>query len=156
MKRFNSFLVFMFAFLPGAGYMYMGLMRKGLEAMMLVFGCIFVFNWIDLGGLAAVIAIPLWFYFFFDTFLVRRKLEQNEEVDEDGLINMLALLGENKLYYIGIGLVVIGVLATLNNLSMDLSGFWQYFDLARKYVPSLLLIAGGIFLLTRNRRSSIN
>ncbi|MGE5416576.1 MAG: hypothetical protein ACM3UZ_07425 [Acidobacteriota bacterium] len=156
MKRFNTLLVFMFALMPGAGYMYLGLMRKGLEAMILFFGGIFVIDFIGFDGLMPVFIVPLLFYFFFDTFVTRKKLEHNEDVDENGLLNMMALLGENKQYYIGLGLVLVGIFAVMHNLSYDFGSLSQYFDMARKYVPSLLMIAGGIFLLTRNRRSSTN
>lgn len=149
--NFNNFLVFVFSLIPGAGYMYLGLMQKGLEAMLLFFVSVTILNWIDLFGFVPMIAIPLWFYFFFDTFAMRGRLVQGEDVDDTGILNLMARLGGYKFYYIGIGLVVIGVLALLANLGQDLSGWFKYGHYFKRYLPSVLLIAGGIFLLSRTR-----
>ena len=147
--RQNDIIVF--SLIPGAGYMYLGLMQKGLEAMLLFFVSVTILGWIDLHAFIPMIAIPLWFYFFFDTFAMRGRLVQGEEVDDTGILNLMARLGEYKFYYIGIGLIVIGVLALLANLSHDFSGWFKYGYYFKKYLPSVLLIAGGIFLLSRTR-----
>jgi len=151
--NYNNFLVFVFSLIPGAGYMYLGLMQKGLEAMLLFWASITIFAWISLPHFVAMISIPLWFYFFFDTYAMRNRLAQGEEVDDKGMLNIMARLGDHKYYYIGIGLMVIGVLALLGNLSHDFSSWFKYGYYFKKYLPSVLLIAGGIFLLSRTRSS---
>ena len=62
--------------------MYLGLMQKGLEAMLLFFVSVTIVGWLDLPYLIPMIAIPLWFYFFFDTFAMRGRLVQGDEVDD--------------------------------------------------------------------------
>jgi len=152
--NYNNFLVFVFSLIPGAGYMYLGLMQKGLEAMLLFWASVTIFTWIGLPQFGAMISIPLWFYFFFDTYAVRSRLVQGEEVEDKGMLNIIARLGIHKYYYIGIGLMVIGVLALLVNLSHDFSGWFKYGYYFKRYLPSVLLIAGGIFLLSRTRSIS--
>ncbi len=149
--NFNNFLVFVFSLIPGAGYMYLGLMQKGLEAMLLFFVSVTIVGWLDLPYLIPMIAIPLWFYFFFDTFAMRGRLVQGDEVDDKGILNIMAQLGEHKYYFIGIALLIIGILALLANLGQDLSGWWVYGRYIRKYLPSVLLISAGVYLLYRTR-----
>jgi hypothetical protein len=154
--NFNNFLVFVFSLIPGAGYMYLGLMQKGLEAMLLFFVSVTVFIWLNLPQLIPMIAIPLWFYFFFDTFAQRGRLVQGEEIDDQGVLNLMARLGEQRYYYLGIALLAIGTLALLGNLSQDLFNWWVYGHYFRKYLLSVLLIAGGLFLLFRARSPKPN
>ncbi len=149
--NYNNFLVFVFSLIPGAGYMYLGLMQKGLEAMLLFWASITIFAWISLPHFVAMISIPLWFYFFFDTYAMRNRLAQGEEVDDKGMLDIMSRLGEYKYYYTGIGLMVIGVLALLSNLSHDFSGWFKYGYYFKKYLPPVLLITGGVFLLSRTR-----
>jgi hypothetical protein len=152
--NYNNFLVFVFSLIPGAGYMYLGLMQKGLEAMLLFWASVTIFAWIGLPHFVAMISIPLWFYFFFDTYAMRNRLAQGEEVDDKGMFDIMSRLGEYKYYYIGIGLLVIGFLALLANLSQDLSGWFKYGYYFKKYLFPVLLIAAGIFLLSRSRSGS--
>lgn len=149
-KNPNSLFLFCCSLVPGAGYMYLGAMRKGLEAMFLFFGCTIMFAWLQLDAFAAMIGIPLWFYYFFDTFVLRNKLQSGEPIaDESGVLDTLGKMGEQRYYYIGIGLVIIGALALLTNLTSDIR--WQLAQYVRNYLPSLLLIALGTLLLIRSK-----
>lgn len=154
--KFNGLLLFGSALVPGAGYMYMGLTRKGLEAMFLFFGCIAVASFVQMDELGALLAIPLWFYFFFDTYAVRRRLEEGIEVEDLGILDNFSDLVDDieakKYFYIGIALVVIGGIALLQHLTADLSA-WVIFDrYVRQYLPSVVLIGIGAYMLFCYRR----
>ena len=73
----NKFLLFMFSAVPGANYMYLGMMRKGLLIMSLFFGFPII---IGIMGYWAMVYVPiLYFYSFFDSFAIRRKMYENAE-----------------------------------------------------------------------------
>ena len=42
MKTKSTFLTILFSFLPGAGHMYLGLIKQGIQLMVLFFGTIFL------------------------------------------------------------------------------------------------------------------
>ena len=72
MKK-NGFLTFCFSFIPGAGQMYQGYMKKGMSLMTLlaIFIAIASFTNINI----FVIPIPLILaYSFFDTYNLRGKI----------------------------------------------------------------------------------
>ena len=123
--NYNNFLVFVFSLIPGAGYMYLGLMQKGLEAMLLFWSerHHFCMDWSS--PVRCHDFNPALVLLLFDTYAVRSRLVQ-EEVEDKGMLNIIARLGIHKYYYIGIGLMVIGVLALLVNLSHDFSGWFKY------------------------------
>jgi hypothetical protein len=148
-KDFNRFLLLIFSMIPGAGYMYLGLMRRGLEAMLLFVLGIVVPVWIDIPGMVAVIIVPLWFYCLFDTYLQRNNIENGIEVEDQGFLNVLTNLGAKMYYWVGLILIVIGVLALLNNLTGDLMSLSMAFSYVRKYLPAIFLIVVGLILLRR-------
>jgi len=156
MKRnYNLFLLFCCSLVPGVGYMYLGLMQRGVEAMILFIAGIVVPAWLQMPALAVIIAVPLWFYCFFDSFYQRANLEAGLEVEDQGMVNLLRWLTANY-YLLGLGLIGLGGLALLNTLGQDLAYSGNLivrqisFNLQR-YLPPLLLIAAGFYLLRRTR-----
>ena len=67
MKK-NSFLTFCFAFIPGAGEMYLGMMKKGLAVMLLFW---------SLSMVAGVLFPPLLFFCFKITLICRFSSIEN-------------------------------------------------------------------------------
>ena len=77
----NKFLVFCFAFVPGAGQMYLGMMKKGLVIMSVFWTVIAVAVMLNLGVLCVFLPI-IWFYAFFDTFnSARYHADQRLQMD---------------------------------------------------------------------------
>lgn len=160
----NSFLTFLTALIPGVGYMYLGLVKKGIQMLMLFLLIEPVFHILGIGFLSAIVKIPLWFYTFFDTFAVANKIDKGEPVaDMDFIFNkymkdgsQVALdrekLGKNFSLIIAIGLIAVGGLAILHNLSFAS----PLYGLIRTYVSTyfipVLFVLGGIFLLFKNKR----
>ncbi len=64
-KKQSKTLTVFFSFLPGAGHMFMGFMKRGLSLMSLFFLIIFLSSWLGIGPLLYVLPV-LWFYSFFD------------------------------------------------------------------------------------------
>ena len=86
MQKRSSFLTFIASLIPGLGYMYLGLIKKGIQAMVVFFLIEPLFRFIGLGGLSSIISIPLWFYLFFDTFNIARKIDRGEFVSDSDFI----------------------------------------------------------------------
>lgn len=65
MVKRSKFWTVVFAFLPGAGHMFMGFMKQGTSIMITFFGLFLVSSWLRIGELT-LLAPVLWFYAFFD------------------------------------------------------------------------------------------
>ena len=87
----NKFLTVLFSFVPGAGHMYFGLLRRGASIMAAFFGCIAVaafFSSLGLFGYVFGLMIPvIWFVAFFDFWRYPRMTpEETALVQDDFLI----------------------------------------------------------------------
>lgn len=142
--------------IPGAGHMYLGLQKRGLQLMAAFLFSIYIMDVLRLSLFLFLIPI-LWFYSFFDALQLISKQGREELKDlpfVDWLINhqkwvgiALLLLG---LYYLAdeVLLSALDRMFPKGRLSML---FHQYFQ---TFVVSVLLIGGGIRLLlgSKNRR----
>lgn len=121
-KKKNSFLTFCFAFLPGAGQMYMGFMNRGISLMSAFFILIFLSSWLNLGPL--MFAMPvIWFYAFFDTFNLRGMPDDEFYAMEDKFILFPGVTKEGSKILqskyrmvLAVALVMIGFVILWNNL----------------------------------------
>ena len=81
--RKNGFLAFCFAFIPGGGQMYLGMMKKGLLLMGLFSAISFAMMTLYLDFLGCLLPV-IWFYSFFDTLNSRcLSPEQIREIDDN-------------------------------------------------------------------------
>ena len=154
------------AFWPGAGEMYLGLMKRGIGIMILFWFALAIgatmFPWI-------IFIMPvLWFYSFFDTLTLRNldyyaltELQERDEFFFQELLGGRFTLGDMVGKYhvaLGIGLICAGLLGIYNRL---LHWFWRNDILPLwladflDYLPSLLLsfavIALGVWLVRGKR-----
>ncbi len=118
------------AFWPGAGEMYLGLMKRGIGIMILFWFALAIgatmFPWI-------IFIMPvLWFYSFFDTLTLRNldyyaltELQERDEFFFQELLGGRFTLGDMVGKYhvaLGIGLICAGLLSIYNRL---LHWFWR-------------------------------
>ena len=88
MKK-NGFLTFCFAFIPGAGEMYQGYMKRGLSLVMVCAVAILVGSLFGpLVGFAAAVCCVVWMYSFFDTFNLRSQLLAGAAPEDDYLFHL--------------------------------------------------------------------
>ena len=125
----NGFLTFCCAFIPGAGQMYQGYMKRGLSLITMfcvAFGA---------GTLLEVlyVAMPIvWMYSFFDTFNLRAQIIADTAPADDYLVHFdprdkrlaRALLDSHKL--VGWLLIAFGALIAYQNLIMNIFGDLVY------------------------------
>lgn len=115
----SRFLTFCFAFIPGAGQMYLGMMKRGVS-LMIAFSLVIMAIVVLYLPVFSILLPVIWFYAFFDTF------------------NLRAMPYEQRLYMQD---------KFLFNLDDMLSGKWLSGMKQRHMLMGGLLIAVGVYLL---------
>ncbi len=161
----NGILTLIFAFIPGAGQMYQGYMKRGLSLIgMFCAGCAAM---ILIEGFVMVLPV-IWMYSFFDTFNLRSQLGAGDAPQDDYLVHFnwkdeslkLFLMDSHKL--VGWALIGLGALVLHQNVVMQTLGdimwrwgqnspFFRAFYLMMKDLPRILfcvaLIVCGVWLV---------
>ena len=127
----NGFLTFCCAFIPGAGQMYQGYMKRGLS--LILTACLIGM----VGSLLTpvlLLLVVLWMYSFFDTFNLRAQIIADTAPEDDYLIHFdprdrrlaRALLDSHKL--VGWCLIAIGALIAYEQIIMNTLGdiLWRW------------------------------
>lgn len=164
-NRRSSFLTFLAALIPGVGYMYLGLIKKGIEILILYSLIKPSLTFIGLHNLVWILQVPIWFYTFFDTFNVARKIDKGEELEDSSFIISKVInkdengtfkfdtqkLNNNFWITLGWGLILVGILAVINKIfngSILIVFIKSIFNL---YLIPILFIFAGLYLLFRNK-----
>ena len=124
----NGFLTFCCAFVPGAGQMYQGYMKRGLS-LILTAALIMMFT--SLLSPAIVLMLVVWMYSFFDTFNLRAQIVAGTAPEDDYLFHfdphdrrLRAMLDNRKV--IGWLLIAFGSLIAYQTLIMNTLGDLVY------------------------------
>ncbi len=130
--------------IPGAGHMYLGYQKKGLIIMGGFFFTIFFMGW--LGVSLFLFILPLiWFYSFFDAL---HSVDGADFEDEE----IKFVLPEIKPEWVGIGLIVIGVLVVTERILYPLIPY-EIRNYIQTSIVSIIFIAGGIRLLSKGKKA---
>lgn len=164
MQKRSGFLTFLTALIPGVGYMYLGLVKRGIQVLLIFLLVEPLFRLLGLSFLTWIVKIPIWFYTFFDTFSVARMLDMEKPVhDTDFIFTKYAKdgeypavdrdkIGKNLSLIIAIALILLGSFAILNNILVNN----PIYEIIRSYISTLfipvLLVLAGIYLLFKNRK----
>lgn len=169
MKRRNEFLTFICACIPGVGYMYNGLIKRGVQVLGLYILIGIVLDIIGLDFLSPVIRIPFWLYTFFDTYNVARRMDNGEVImDSDFVLKRYIDYGSysendgNKSIFnarinkkgwliLGWSLVILGLLSVVNRLYLN-SDIYRIFrsNISQYFFPAVFIFVG-CFLLFKRR-----
>lgn len=154
MNRKNGFLTFIFACIPGTGYMYYGLLKKGLDMLMILIIASILPDVLGIGILSPLIIVPLWFYCFFDTFNVARKYERGEILEDKSVFtektNIVSsdFLNNNKILKItGWVLIILGIFAIMNKVLEQ----FGYYDIVKAYLIPIIFIGIGVYILVKKK-----
>lgn len=159
----NKFLTFLAALVPGVGYMYFGLVKKGVQALAIFLLVEPLFNLIGLRNIGDIVQIVIWFYTFFDTFTIAGKFDKGEPVyDSDFFINKIngnqsfssyKNITSNKglLMTVAWALIAIGALAILNKLFYANEAFSLIRSYVNMYFLPVLLVFAGVYLLLKHK-----
>lgn len=155
--RKSRVLTFLFAFIPGAGHMYLGSMKKGVSIMLAFSLIIAIFAFFNL-GLFTIFLPVLWFYAFFDTFNIFGMSPEQRALYEDKFCFGLDVLLEQGVFdivkkrprIVGGCLIFLGSWMIFDNLVRPF--LWQIRDWAPWFYEILnalptLLVAAMIILL---------
>ena len=126
----NGFLTFCCAFVPGAGQMYQGYMKRGLSLITMF--CLFIVIGVSTLQVLTIGCAIVWMYSFFDTFNLRAQILADTAPEDDYLIHFdprdkklaRALLDSHKL--VGWALIAFGALIAYQNLLMNTLGDLVY------------------------------
>jgi uncharacterized membrane protein (DUF485 family) len=158
----SGFLFFIFLVIPGLRHMYLGFMKRGFQFLTAFFGTITVAAF--LGGNLGTVLIPvifiIWFYSAFDSYQIRKLMLKGEKpedkpiFDDFGFDDVKNFIVKRK-KLTGVIIVILGIYMLLSELARY-SHRWEIPDIIgdsinlglRILVPALL-IAGGIYLMTR-------
>ena len=125
----NGFLTFCCAFIPGAGQMYQGYMKRGLS---LILTACLIGMVSSLLNPVMLLLVVVWMYSFFDTFNLRAQIIADTAPEDDYLVHFdprdkrlaRALLDSHKL--VGWLLIAFGALIAYQNLIMNTLGDLVY------------------------------
>ena len=131
MKK-NGILTFLFAFVPGAGQMYQGYMKRGLSLITLFFLCIMA-GMLLLEPLVLT-ALIMWMYSFFDTFNLRAQFIAGTAPADDYLVHFntkdarLTLFFRDSHKLVGWALIALGAMVAYQNIIMRVLGdvMWRW------------------------------
>lgn len=122
MKK-NGILTFLFAFVPGAGQMYQGYMKRGLSLITMF--CLFIMAG-AMTGLDPLIVgcLIVYMYSFFDTFNLRAQIMADNAPEDDYLVHInwqdkrmqQFMMDSHKL--LGWGLIALGAMVAYQNIIM--------------------------------------
>ncbi len=140
----SRFIAFLLSMIPGGGYLYLGLMKRGLQAMLLFFGTIFVSATIQMEALTALVLPIIFFYTVFDTQQLVKKINHGYQLEDRELFDWGSW--ESKRNIIGLILIVIGAVALINNFAPYIIPY----RFVKNMLFPLLIMSIGIYILYRN------
>lgn len=137
---------------PGAGHMFLGYQKLGLELMTLFFFSFFFVDWLRIGFFMFIIPV-IWFYSMFDA--LHKASGDRVPVEEDNL-SVLELIGEERLKWsssklLGYGLILIGALLIFDRIISPMIPY-EIRNYLQTGIVALLFIAGGIKILVGDRK----
>lgn len=147
------------SFFPGAGHLYLGLQRRGIQLMAAFLFSIYILDVLRLGIFLFLIPI-IWFYSFFDG-LQKASAYGKEELDDTPIISYFL----NQQKWVGIGLILLGLYYLTSHMALPAVAplleewlnvdFRYWFDhYFQTTIVCLLLIGGGIKLLIGSKRKN--
>ncbi len=142
--RRSRFWSFILSLIPGVGYMYLGLMKRGLQTMVAFFGSIFITSFIGFQELMSLVVPVVVFYSIFDTQQLAKKINEGIPVEDAPFWDLSTIPFNQK--WIGYALIVIGFLAMMNSAPLAIP-YWF-----KKMLPPVIIIGLGVAILYRNTR----
>lgn len=154
--RRSRLVATLFSVFPGAGHMYLGLQRRGLQLMAGFLFSIYILDTLRLTLFLFIVPI-IWCYAFFDGLQQSSKFEQyGGHLQDEPVIQWLP----NRQRGLGAGLILLGIYYVFDQLLVgilpryfkDLFNLYAIREHIQSAMVAILLIAGGIMLLVKGTR----
>ncbi|MBP3966907.1 hypothetical protein [Paenibacillus lignilyticus] len=145
--------------LPGAGHMYLGLQKRGLQLMAGFLLSIYLLDVLQLSLFLFMVPL-LWCFSFFDALQQQSRLNNGEgQLEDVPIVDWLI----HRQKWLGIALVALGLYYTADRLLLDyvqrVWGDWQLTSDIRYYfktvITALLLIGAGVKLLSGSKQKAV-
>lgn len=161
--RRNSLSTFIAALIPGIGYMYLGLYKKGLEALALFLLIKPIFTVVGLAPIGGILRFFVWIYAFIDTFKVAALLDMGQYVEDDTFIldNFISKDAYGKktkvdsnllITILALLLIFIGIFSIINKAFGTNELYIMIKSFVRLYFVPVVMVLGGFYLLFQRRR----
>lgn len=141
-------LTFLFSLFPGAGHMYLGLMRRGLEIMVAFFASIFLIaDALQLAEIGVPLSIIIFFYSLFDAYHLCKSIKKGDEVADSNFMRMTRFTLNG--YHMGIAAIVLGFIFLLDRLRGYMIQFIPSvaYGMFERSITPLLIIVLGLYLV---------
>lgn len=145
-RKPSKALTFILSFVPGVGHLYLGVMNRGFQVMLLFFASIFLMDFLRLGVFPFWLPV-IWFYGLFDALQKADDLILRGQIVDEPLFDWQVLKEKNA--WFGWGLIILGGYLLLDRQLGRLIATYlaiNWYDL-RSIITAGLLIAFGAFLL---------
>lgn len=144
----NKSLAVIFSILPGAGHLYWGYKKEGLQLLATFFLSLFLLDWVRLSIFLFILPV-VWVYSFFEVLQFKADEELETRVQ----------LPFTKPKYIGYALIAAGVLILLEKL-IGQQFFQAYLsseiqNMIKTLLVAFAFIAGGIKLIIGNKHQGV-
>ncbi|ATW26498.1 hypothetical protein [Candidatus Formimonas warabiya] len=133
---------------PGAGHMYLGRQKQGVQLMSAFFFTAFLMGWLHMSLLLFVLPV-LWFYAIFDAFHQVEKEQGQERESSAAEMGIFDWLG-NYPKWVGWGLILLGSFVVFDRIVSPFLS-WEIKNYIQTGLVSLVLIFSGIKLLTGSK-----
>jgi hypothetical protein len=151
-KQNKKILTCLLSMVPGAGHMYLGYQRQGLELMTMFFFTFFFIDWLRISFFMFIIPV-IWFYSMFDALGKAAGDDGRPEREQVSIMEMIMAGGTrvSGSKALGYALVGIGLLLIFDRIISPLISY-QIRSYLQTAIVSSLFIYGGIRILTGGRR----
>lgn len=147
--RKNGFFTFCFSFIPGAGQMYQGYMKRG-GSLLIILTILFMLTVIISTPIMTFPILALFAYSFFDTFNIRNRIGTDKEIkdeyiwDNQEVIDIKSKFNIKKRHnFVGWLLIIFGAYILLDSVIADLAydiPFLRVFArLLTNYLPPIII-----------------
>ncbi|ADU29135.1 hypothetical protein [Evansella cellulosilytica] len=158
--RKNKSLASILAIFPGAGHLYLGYQKRGVQLMAAFLLSLYILDVLRLGIFMFLIPI-IWFYSFFDGIQKASQYSPDIPIEDKPFITYVY----NQRRWIGVACIVLGAFFLLDRVFVPTIGRtvstfigydigWLYDEYFQVIVVSVLLIGGGIKFLTGSKKKA--
>jgi len=153
--RRSKVLATLLSAFPGAGQMYLGLQKRGLQLMLLFLGSIYVMDLLRLSVLFFLIPI-IWFYSLFDGLQLVSRYGREPLQDKPVIEGFM-----NHQGWLGAGLLALGLYYIVANVAVPALDVrfpewrleYRFATYLKTVIVSILLIGGGLKLLAGTKKT---
>lgn len=146
--------VYLFSFLPGWGHLYLGLMNRGLQFMLLFWGGIFIAAQASFASILVFLPVLL-FYSYYDALQYYHRILEYGEAKDEPIFQWGIFKTQKPL--VGWALIIFGLFAFLqmlfDYLPYEITQYIPY-NFLQQLVVALIFIGVGVKLLRGEKNNA--